>query len=140
MKSFGTAAGAAEVAALARGLHAYLAAVEAREYAKACSLTITARQAPQRGKPCPTVLAETFKSGFYKGADASFPSLVVVGARTSEEAGGKGYALVARSASAKPEEFVAMRREGGVWKPAVFAPFPLDPKIALARYKATFSE
>jgi hypothetical protein len=35
---------------------------------------------------------------------------------------------------------MAMRREGGTWKSAVLAPFPLDPKQAMARYQASRSE
>lgn len=140
VKTFGAPASAAELAAVSSSIKGYLAAAAAHEYAKACSLTLASRQRPQHGKQCPELLAATFATGFYKGLEQSFPSLVVVGARLSEESGGKGYALIAKSGSSKPEEFMAMRREGGAWKTVVFAPFPLEPKTALARYEAAIRE
>jgi hypothetical protein len=83
------------------------------EYASACSMTLASRQRPQHGKQCPEL---------------------------SDESGGEGYALLARSGSTKPEEFMAMRREGGAWKTVVFALFPLVPKVAMACYEAALHE
>jgi hypothetical protein len=140
VKSFGAPGSQAELAAVSRSIRSFLAAVAAHEYAKACALTTAARQRPQHGKQCPELLAATFAKGYYKGLDKSLPALAVVGARLSNEAGGKGYALLATGGSSKPEEFMAMRREGGTWKPVAFAPFSLVPKLALARYEAALRE
>jgi hypothetical protein len=141
VKSFGAPASPAELAAVSSSIKNYLAAAAAHEYAKACSMTIAARQRPVHGKQCPELLAATFASGYYKGLDKSFPALAVVGARLSHElSGSKGYALLASGESSKPELFIPLRREGGIWKPAVFAPFPLVPRQALARYEAALHE
>ena len=140
VKTFGTNAGGAELAAISSSIKGYLAAAATHEYAKACSLTLASRQRPQQGKQCAELLAATFATGYYKGIDKTFPSLAVVGARVSEESGGKGYALLAKSGSSKPEEFMAMRREGAAWKTVVFAPFSLKPRTALGRYEASLHE
>jgi hypothetical protein len=140
VKTFGSAAGGAELAAISSSIKGYLAAAAADEYAKACSLTLASRQLSQHGKQCSELLAASFAKGYYKGINKAFPALAVLGARVSEEAGGKGYALLAKSGAAKPEEFMAMRREGGTWKTVVFAPFSLRPKTALERYEASLRE
>jgi hypothetical protein len=123
---FGTPASAAQVAAMSSALQRYFAAVSAHEYAKACGLMVASLQRPAAGKSCPQVLALALQHGVYAGAERTFPDLVVTGARVDLPTA-RGYALIGKRSTSKPEEFIAMRQEGGVWAPASFAPFPLAP-------------
>jgi hypothetical protein len=124
-KTFGSRATPAQLASVSKSIEPYLAAVAAHEYARACSLLYHGGQ--NIGLPGMTCEQNLTRRLGEPTPYLKFGQLAVKDARL-EEPEAKGYALIGPRSSSKPQGFIAMRREGGVWKPVGFIVFPFHAK------------
>lgn len=124
-EAFGQRASAAERKAVSGPIDSYLAAAYARKYVRACALLSRVAQ-KRRGPNCPAELSRAFKEWYWQGASRLFNRLQVTEVRIQ---GNYGYAFILKRPSPEAQLSMPIRREGGMWRPDVFAPSPVRTQI-----------